>query len=111
MSPTSRRFYSSTQILEGSINTITAYHRDLEERIADVPFWQRWIQKPKNIKALKDTLALAKHIHGLLLAAKEIVETNEAQSRRLRSQLQNFRKSLGNRSSPTLISLRNTRIP
>ena len=62
------------------------------------------ILKPKDIKALEDTLALAKRILKLILAAKEVAETNEAYSKKLKNQLQNFRKNLGNSLSIELSS-------
>lgn len=102
--PASRRFHSSmSQTLGGVIHAINAHQRDHEVKIAEIPWWRR-IQKPKDIEALKDTLALAKRIHKIMLEAKELAETNDAYSRRLRNQLQNFRKNLGNSLSIELSS-------
>lgn len=101
---TSRRFHSSTsQTLGGAINIITANQRDLEVKIAETP-WRQRMQNPKHIKALRDTLALLKRVHKLISGVKMNAERNENYSRRLRSQLQNFRKSLKNSLSIELSS-------
>ena len=102
--PPSRLFQSSTsQTLGGVITTIDAYQRDHEAKIVEIPWWRR-IQKPKDIETFKDTLALAKRIHKLTLEAKELAETNDAYSKRLRNQLQNFRENLRNGLSIELSS-------
>ena len=102
--PPSRRFQQSiSQTLGGVITIIDAHQRDHEAKIAELPWWQR-IQKPKDIEALKDTLALANRIHELMLEAKRLAETNDAYSKRLKSQLQDLRENLGNSLSIELSS-------
>ena len=86
---------STSPTLGRAINTITAHQRDLDVKIAETS-WRQWIQKPKDIKVLRDTLAVIKRIHKVIHAAKKTAEMYEAYQGRLRSQLQDSRKSFGN---------------
>lgn len=98
VSPATPRLYSSTtsaQILEAASATTTVFQHELQDRIAEFSLWRQWIQKPKDLQALKVSLAAAERVHGLLSILQDITVTNEAHSRRLRKQLQNFRQSVG----------------
>ncbi|KAL8918741.1 MAG: hypothetical protein Q9208_007181 [Pyrenodesmia sp. 3 TL-2023] len=91
----SRSSSSPAQVLEAASAMTAIFQQDLEERMAEFPLWRQWIQPPKDIVALKASLAVAKRVQHLLVTLKEITATDQAHSTRLRSQLVNFRQSLG----------------
>ncbi|KAI4187512.1 MAG: hypothetical protein LQ346_005480 [Caloplaca aetnensis] len=92
---------SDTRVLEATIATTDGLRHTLEEKIGNISastrFFKRAIRKPQDLLALEKSLALVKHIRENIVKITETAGKNEAYSRRLKGELQDFRQRLGSR--------------
>lgn len=87
---------SDSQVLKMALTTSADYLDDFGRRLN---FWQRLFFFQKASLALHESYDVVKHIYAYLLALQELVDRNHIYLRRLRSQVDTFRRYLSEEAS------------
>ncbi|KAL8957930.1 MAG: hypothetical protein Q9193_004913 [Seirophora villosa] len=82
------------QVLQAAIEHATAYQTTLENEILRFTAWQRWVQRPRNLEPVVESLALTKDILNSVENVKQFIETTKPYSEELINQLQVLNQNL-----------------